>query len=127
MTNNKRNAKKQHRETSFVKAAEETPTAGVSSEVPPQTESPAVLDEQVDPLMAEVEAFLSKRDELAQKIAAEIEATEQKLAELKETAASLFPDSGGNGASNAKPKKPKPKAPAKAEPTSSAEDASAAA
>lgn len=111
-----------------MKAADQTPTASVSSEVQTQPDAPTVPDEkaeQVDPLMAEVESFLSKRDELARKIAAEIEALEQKLAELKETAASLFPETAGGGPSNPKSKKPKPKPTVKSEATSSAESAAA--
>ncbi|HEY4261608.1 MAG TPA: hypothetical protein VGM98_15670 [Schlesneria sp.] len=115
MSNNKRTGKKQQQETSSVKAADETPTPSVSPEVQTPVDPAIEPEGQVDPLMAEVEAFLSKRDELAQKIAGEIEALEQKLAELKETAASLFPDSAGGGQSAPKPKKPKPKAPAKTE------------
>lgn len=43
-------------------------------------------------LTGEVQTFLSKRDELAQKLAREIEITEKKLAELKHSAAMLFPE-----------------------------------
>jgi hypothetical protein len=63
-----------------------------------------------DPLLSEVQSFLSKRAELAQKMADEIAATEKKLAELKETAALLFPEHHGNGPKERKPKKAKPKA-----------------
>lgn len=42
-------------------------------------------------LVAEVQSFLSKRGELAEKLAREIEATEKKLEELKRTAALLLP------------------------------------
>ncbi|MDB5342321.1 MAG: hypothetical protein JWP89_698 [Schlesneria sp.] len=108
-----------------MKAADQTPTPSVSSEVT-LPDAPAVPDdevEQLDPLMAEVESFLSKRDELARKIAAEIETLEQKLSELKETAASLFPETAGGGPSSPKPKKTKPKPTVKSEATSSADSA----
>lgn len=109
-----------------MQSAEETPTPGVSPAIEAQPDTPtppAAPVEQPDSLMAEVESFLSKRDELAQKIAAEIEATELKLAELKKTAASLFPESTSGGPAALKAKKPKPKPPAKAEPASSSDSA----
>ncbi len=107
-----------------MKAADQTPTPSASPEVQTLPEAPAVPGEeveQVDPLMAEVESFLSKRDELARKIAAEIETLEQKLAELKETAASLFPETAGGASASPKPKKPKPKPTVKSEATGSAD------
>jgi len=55
--------------------------------------------------MAEVQSFLSRRDELARKLSEEIEVTEKKLAELRSTLASLFPDGGSNGQSDRKAKK----------------------
>ena len=61
-------------------------------------------------LMDEVQSFMTLRDELSRKLAAEIEATELKLAELKETAASLFPQNS-EATEEKKAKKPKPKAP----------------
>ena len=61
-------------------------------------------------LKSEIETFISLRDELARKLADEIEATELKLAQLKETAASLFPRSGEPNEEK-KAKKPKPKPP----------------
>jgi hypothetical protein len=42
-------------------------------------------------LLDEVQSFLAVREELAKKLASEIAATEKKLAELKQTAAMLFP------------------------------------
>jgi hypothetical protein len=48
-------------------------------------------------LAAEVRAFIDRRDELASKLSQEIELTEKKLAELKRTAALLFPANGANG------------------------------
>ena len=109
-----------------MKSVEETPTPSVSSEIQVQTDSPTMPQEQVDPLMAEVETFLSKRDELAQRFADEIAATEQKLAELKKTAASLFPESVSSGQTNQKTKKPKAKSAAKSESASSSDSPSSA-
>ena len=108
-----------------MKSVEETPTPSVSSEIEVQTDSP-MPHEQVEPLMAEVETFLSKRDELARRFTEEIAATEQKLAELKKTAASLFPESVSSGQSNLKTKKPKAKAATKSESASSADSPSSA-
>ena len=59
--------------------------------------------------MSEIQSFMNLRDELARKLAAEIEAMEVKLAELKETAASLFPRNP-DSSDDKKVKKPKPKA-----------------
>ena len=58
-------------------------------------------------LTEEVQSFLNRRSELARKLAQEIEATEKKLAELKHTAALLFPENDGNGRAEQerKPKK----------------------
>jgi len=51
---------------------------------------------------------MAMRDELAQKLAAEIEATELRLEELKSTAASLFPQNV-KSVDDKKAKKPNPK------------------
>ncbi len=109
-----------------MKSVEETLTPSVSSEIQAQTDPPATPHEQVDPLMTEVETFLSKRDELARRFAEEIAATELKLAELKRTAASLFPESVSSAQSSQKTKKQKAKAAAKSESASSAESPSSA-
>ncbi|WP_373652500.1 hypothetical protein [Schlesneria sp. DSM 10557] len=68
-------------------------------------------------LKSEIETFISLRDELARKLADEIAATELKLAQLRETAASLFPRTS-DSPEDKKAKKPKPK-PAKEEKPSS--------
>jgi hypothetical protein len=60
--------------------------------------------------MEDIQSFLAKRAELAKKLADEIEATERKLAELKNTQARLFPEMHGSGRKDPKPKKAKPKA-----------------
>ncbi len=57
-------------------------------------------------LVAEVQSFLNKRGELAEKLAREIEATEKKLAELKRTAALLNPAASVEAARDKKAKKP---------------------
>lgn len=57
-------------------------------------------------LVAEVQSFLNKRGELAEKLAREIEATEKKLAELKRTAALLNPASPVESGRDKKAKKP---------------------
>lgn len=133
----KRSIKKQKLESIPVKSAAETPTPSEAPEVPPvaapvtpQPVTPATPEpvapeataaEPVDPLMAEVESFLNKRDELARRIADEIAATEEKLAELKKTAASLFPESLNSDESIQKPKKPKPKPASKADASAASE------
>jgi hypothetical protein len=65
---------------------------------PTAVEAPAVLTSsepipQVDigGLAEEVSSFIAQRDSLSQRLAEEIAATEKKLAELKHTAAMLFP------------------------------------
>ena len=118
---NKRAARRQDRETASVKSVEETHTQSVSVEDQVPTDSSTTTEEHVDPLMADVKTFLSKRDELARKFAEEIDALEQRLAELKETAASLFPENLNNGTPDRKPKKPKTKASSKSESTSAVE------
>lgn len=63
--------------------------------------------EPATPLIAEVQSFLSKRDELAKKLSEEIAATEAKLIELKKTAAALFPERAAAAPSVSKDKKVK--------------------
>ena len=123
---NKRAAKRQDRETASVKHVEETPAQSVSVEDQVPADVSPMSEEHVDPLMADVKTFLSKRDELARKFAEEIETLEQRLAELKETAASLFPENLNNGAADRKPKKPKPKSSPKSESNGAAESSAAA-
>jgi hypothetical protein len=77
------------------------------------------------PLLAEVQSFIQRRSELAKKLTDEIAATEAKLAELKRTAAALFPENNRAAPAASKDKKTKklPKAkplPAKAEVTAPA-------
>ena len=103
-----------------MKSVPETPAPSVISDVSAPDESLVTPVETSDPLMAEVETFLSKREELARRFAEEIEATEERLAELKRTAASLFGENDGKTA-NEKPKKPKPKPAAKSDSVITAE------
>ncbi len=121
-----RTAKRQDRETASVKSVDETHSQSVSLEDQVPADSSIMTEEHVDPLMADVKTFLSKRDELARKFAEEIEILEQRLTELKETAASLFPENLNNGTPDRKPKKPKAKASSKSESMNPAESSTAA-
>lgn len=80
--------------------------------VPETQPSGAAENGQLGELGREVEAFLAQRQQLAQKLADEIAATEQKLAELKRTAAALFPQENLPPAA-AKERRPKSAAAAK--------------
>jgi len=62
------------------------------------------------PLLAEVQSFIQRREELARKLAEEIRATEARLAELKRTAAALFPENAATAANKEKRAKKLPKA-----------------
>lgn len=77
-------SKKKPRPSSTVEPT--TSEAAVSSDpnLPAAASEPATL-----PLHAEITAFLARREELSRKVAEEIVATEQKLTELKRTAALL--------------------------------------
>ncbi len=86
---------------------EETLTS-VTQEMPTPTPTEPPLTDSTTPLMDEIQTFIAMRDELAEKLAAEIEATERRLEELKSTAASLFPQNV-KAVDDKKAKKPKPK------------------
>ncbi len=92
-----------------MKTASETPIPTVNSDDPSPPEASPSTNEPAHPLMAEVESFLSRRDELAKKLAEEIEATEKKLAELRKIAESLFPENAAQGPVDRKAKKHKAK------------------
>lgn len=80
---------------------------------------PATVDDgslSSDPLLEEVQQFLSKRAELANRLSQEIEATEKKLIELKRTVAMLFPETESTPVS----KERKAKKPSKTKPTKTA-------
>ena len=102
-------AKKRPHEIADETLTESIPTQGVHSDVPLDSLQTESVNEPADPLLEEVQSFLNLRDELARKLAAEIELTEQKLAELKKTAASLFPGAHNDVSDDRKPKKPKAK------------------
>ncbi|WP_254508005.1 hypothetical protein [Anatilimnocola floriformis] len=83
------------------------------------------------PLLAEVQSFIQRREELARKLSDEITSTEERLAELKRTAAALFPENNRPAPVANKDKKVKklPKAkplPAKTEGAASEETSAAA-
>ena len=84
-------AKKKHpREANPVQAVVETSEHPID-----QTNSAALPAERTipaDSLVEEVQSFLDRRAALAKKLVDEIAATEKKLAELKKTAAMLFPE-----------------------------------
>ncbi len=68
--------------------------------------------EELGALAGEVQSFLDKRIELARKLSQEIDATEKKLAELKRTAAALFPEGSAESDSERERPERKPKKPA---------------
>ncbi len=114
-------AKKRHRDTQTVNAPEPTPIASEAATAPPPPESESPTAAPAAPsLLDEVQSFLAQREELAKKLAEEIAATEQKLVELKKTAAQLFPETAAAAAPKDKKakkvSKPKP-APREPEPT----------
>lgn len=86
-------AKRKHSES---QTAESLAHAPVDGEAVGQG-STDLSAERLGGLADEVRAFIDRRDELAGKLAQEIELTEKKLAELKRTAALLFPESAANG------------------------------
>lgn len=59
------------------------------SQEPVETETSSL---EADPILAEVQQFLQKRADLANRLTAEIDSTERKLAELKRTLEQLFPE-----------------------------------
>jgi len=90
-------SKKKQRENA-VTTPEDTAAANEPAAATAQPATPITAIGEATPLLAEVQSFLSKRDELARKLAEEITATEAKLAELKKTAASLFPETAAASA-----------------------------
>ncbi|QDU28122.1 hypothetical protein ETAA8_32220 [Anatilimnocola aggregata] len=114
-------SKKKHRENAVTtEESTSSESAGAASAAAADSTAVIASSEAATPLLAEVQSFLSKRDELARKLADEITATEAKLAELKRTAASLFPENNNAATLVTKDKKLKklPKAkplPSKAE------------
>jgi hypothetical protein len=80
-----------------------------------------------DSILEEVQVFLEKREELLSKLAAEIEATEMRLAELRRTAQLLQAEAAPESAKDKKAKKPKPKNAAKPDKKTVAADADSSA
>ena len=112
-------AKKRPHESLDMSSADVTANLAANTEHQFESQPQLPPDEPANPLMEEVQTFLNLRDELAKKLAVEIEATEQKLAELKKTAASLFPAPLDEMPEERKIKKPKPKTPKEEKPSSS--------
>ena len=110
------------RDTEPVNAPETTPAA---SEVEVSPESPASCTAAGQTLMEEVQLFLTQREELAKKLAEEIAATEQKLADLKKTAAQLFPETAASAPKDKKVKKVSKSKPPVREPEPAPDDATA--
>ncbi len=98
------------------KQTESSPSATESTV---EANAPATEAEAAEPtqplgeLAKEVQDFIAQREQLAQKLAEEIAATEQKLAELKRTAVMLFPEKESAPAPAAKDRKAKVAAPPK--------------
>ncbi len=92
-----------------------------SSEIANDTLAPNVGEATAssDPLLEEVQQFLSRRAELASRLTQEIEATEKKLVDLKRTVAMLFPETESSTSS----KDRKAKKPAKAKASTRTEKA----
>jgi hypothetical protein len=67
--------------------------------------TPAYIADEAAFLAAEVQAFLSKRGELSERLSREIEATERRLEELRRALALLSPSAGATPAEPAKPEK----------------------
>jgi hypothetical protein len=107
-------SRKKQRENHPVEPDQTTSTHIEATEPLSQQEATTPSGPPDEPLFEEVQAFLSQRAELAQKLADEIAATEKKLAELKKTSAMLFPESVAVIPSKErKPKKPKLKSAAR--------------
>jgi hypothetical protein len=82
-----------------------------TEEPPRSTEESSFSIETIasDPLVDEVQLFLERRTALAKKLADEIAATEKKLADLRKTAAMLFPEQPPSNVKDRKAKKLKTK------------------
>lgn len=109
-------AKKKHqREAKPVQETQPEEENRVTADEP--QESSVATSPTCDSLVEEVQSFSDRRAALAQKLADEIAATEKKLAELKKTAALLFPENQAGPVKDRKAKKLKLKTAARAEKT----------
>lgn len=102
-------SKKKRRVTTVTAPKDVSPSSDSTSNKPavaPEGPLITAVAEPATPLLAEVQSFLSRRDELARKLADEIAATEAKLEELRRTAAAFFPENA-KAAGPTKDKKPK--------------------
>ena len=122
-------SKKKHKRTAPVTSPAEQTQAADDSSATASALSAAINESVVATastpescaLLDEVQSFLAAREELAKKLASEIAATEKKLAELKQTAAMLFPAAPAvSSPKEKKAKKAKVKAAAQPEPSEAA-------
>ncbi len=89
-------ARKKKSDTAPAKESKKAPLPVVVEEC--HEESHECCEHGAEGISLEVQSFLSRRDDLAEKLAREIETTELKLAELKRSAALLFPERHGHHA-----------------------------
>ena len=127
MANNKRAAKRPQRENSSVKSVDLTAAPSVSPDEHAEEAITIPSPEPIAPLTADIETFTSLRDKLVQRMRDEIKTSEEKLAELHQQFATLFPELATDEQPAPKAKKPKPKTVAKSESASSEESESVAA
>ncbi|QDS86026.1 hypothetical protein EC9_01840 [Rosistilla ulvae] len=89
---------------------DETETVG-DENLPSESGEVEASEPEVDggsgSLLDDVQAFFDQREELAQRLTDEIEATQAKLAELQETLAQLHPERSGSAGKERRPKKAK--------------------
>ncbi|MEZ6088867.1 MAG: hypothetical protein R3C05_12750 [Pirellulaceae bacterium] len=86
-------------------AQTETSTSDTETDSNPPAENQGENATTRSTLLDEVEAFFHQREALAEKLAQEIEATEARLNELRETMANLYPERAAGAAKDRKPKK----------------------
>jgi hypothetical protein len=98
-------AKRKHSENQSAKLHAHAPAVVETAE----PRGADLSSEGLGGLADEVRAFIDRRDELASKLAQEIELTEKKLVELKRTAALLFPENAANGHGEKERQERKPK------------------
>lgn len=79
-------------EASAEAVSTDVESSGASGEMIVEAATPAFVADEALFLLTEVQTFLNKRSELADRLAREITATERRLEELRRTAALLSPD-----------------------------------